>query len=176
MNLLRRHPVAIALVLLLLVTAIRPLSPLVDAVTGSVPGDADLDRPILYVMFAPLSNTLDALTFFTMARAEWALGVWMLALGAWGALRRSPAPITRRRNRRPGSISVAMSPARRTHSMFWVSTTTGGPRCRGTFRVGPIDTTSTRSISPAWRRSQLLTDGFAWTAKSTGAPRARSPR
>ena len=97
MNLLRRHPVAIALVLLLLVTAIRPLSPLVDAVTGSVPGDADLDRPILYVMFAPLSNTLDALTFFTMARAEWALGVWMLALGAWGALRRSPAPITRRR-------------------------------------------------------------------------------
>lgn len=97
MNLLRRHPVAIALVLLLLVTAIRPLSPLVDAVTGSVPGDADLERPILYVMFAPLSNTLDALTFFTMARAEWALGVWMLALGAWGALRRSPTPITRRR-------------------------------------------------------------------------------
>lgn len=97
MNLLRRHPVAIALVLLLLVTAIRPLSPLVDAVTGSVPGDADLDRPILYVMFAPLSNTLDALTFFTIARAEWALGVWMLALAAWGALRRSPTPITRRR-------------------------------------------------------------------------------
>jgi hypothetical protein len=95
-NLLRRHPVAIALVLLLLVTAIHPLSPLVDAVTGSVPGDADLDRPILYVMFAPLSNTLDALTFFSLGRAQWAISVWILALGAWGALRPSAAPITRR--------------------------------------------------------------------------------
>lgn len=97
MNLLRRHPVAIALVLLLLVTAIHPLSPLVDAVTGSVPGDADLDRPVLYVMFAPLSNTLDALTFFSLGRAQWALVVWILALGAWGALRPAAAPITRRR-------------------------------------------------------------------------------
>ena len=97
MNLLRRHPVAIALVLLLLVTAIHPLSPLVDAVTGSVPGDADLDRPILYVVFAPLSNTLDALTFFSMARAEWALAVWTLALAAWGALRRTPTASTLRR-------------------------------------------------------------------------------
>src|SRR2546426_7592536 len=88
-NLLRRHPVAVALVVLLLATAIHPLSPLVDAVTGSAPGDADLDRPILYVLFAPLSNSLDALTFFSQPRAEWALAVWILALGAWGALRRS---------------------------------------------------------------------------------------
>ena len=97
MNLLRRHPVAIVLVLLLLVTALRPLSPLVDAITGSVPGDADLDRPILYVMFAPLSNVLDALTFFSQGRAEWALAVWIIALGVWGALRPATAPITRRR-------------------------------------------------------------------------------
>ncbi|PYP11377.1 MAG: hypothetical protein DMD59_02775 [Gemmatimonadetes bacterium] len=94
MNLLRRHPIAIALVVLLLATAIHPLSPLVDAVTGSTPGDADLDRPILYVMFAPLSNTLDALTFFSQVRAEWALAVWILALGAWGALRRAATPLT----------------------------------------------------------------------------------
>jgi len=93
-NLLRRHPIAIALVVLLLATAIHPLSPLVDAVTGSTPGDADLDRPILYVMFAPLSNTLDALTFFSQVRAEWALVVWIAALGAWGALRRAAAPLT----------------------------------------------------------------------------------
>lgn len=97
MNLLRRHPVAIALVFLLLVTAIRPLSPLVDAITGSAPGDADLDRPTLYVMFAPVSNVLDGLTFFSLARAEWALGVWVVALAAWGALRRGVAPLTRRR-------------------------------------------------------------------------------
>lgn len=92
-NLLRRHPIAIALVVLLLLTAIHPLPPLVDAITGSAPGEVDLDRPALYVLSAPLSNTLDALTFFSMARGEWALVVWILALGAWGALRRSPAPL-----------------------------------------------------------------------------------
>lgn len=99
-NLLRRHPVAIALVVLLLVTAIQPLPSLVDAVTGSAPGDADLDRPILYVVLAPLSNTLDALTFFSLARAGWALGVWVLASAAWGALRpwKTPGtPLTARR-------------------------------------------------------------------------------
>jgi hypothetical protein len=97
-NLLRRHPVAIVLAFLLLVTAIRPLPSIVDAVTGSVPGDADLVRPTLYVMFAPLSNVLDGLTFFSQARAEWALAVWLIALAAWGALRRTAtAPTWRRR-------------------------------------------------------------------------------
>ena len=66
MNLLRRHPVAIALVFLLLVTAVHPLSPLVDAITGSTPGDVDLDRPVLYVLSAPISNVIDALTFFIL--------------------------------------------------------------------------------------------------------------
>ena len=97
MNLLRRHPVAIALVVLLLATAIHPLSPLIDVVTGSTPGDVDLERPVTYVLFAPLSNTLDALTFFSQPRAEWALAVWILALAAWGALRRAATPLTWRR-------------------------------------------------------------------------------
>jgi hypothetical protein len=96
-NLLRRHPVAIALVVLLLATAIHPLSPLIDAVTGSTPGDVDLERPVAYVLFAPLSNTLDGLTFFSQSRAEWALIVWIVALAAWGALRRSNTPLTWRR-------------------------------------------------------------------------------
>ncbi|HEV8303730.1 MAG TPA: hypothetical protein VGQ25_02100 [Gemmatimonadales bacterium] len=87
MNLLRRHPIAIALVVLLLATAIHPLPPLVDAVTGSVPGDVELERPILYVVLAPLSDTLDTFTFFSLARAYWALAVWGLALAAWGATR-----------------------------------------------------------------------------------------
>jgi len=86
-NLLRRHPVAVILVVLLLVTAIHPFPSLVDAVTGSAPGGTDLDRPILYVLFAPLSNTLDALTFFSLSRAVWALVVWILLLAAWGAVR-----------------------------------------------------------------------------------------
>jgi hypothetical protein len=86
-NLLRRHPIAIALVALLFITAIHPLPPLLDAVTGSAPGDVDLERPVSYVLLAPLSNTLDALTFFSLARAQWALGVWAVALAVWGALR-----------------------------------------------------------------------------------------
>jgi hypothetical protein len=109
-NLLRRHPVAIALVLLLLLTAISPLPPLVDAVTGSVPGGADLDRPVLYVVFAPLSNTLDTLTFFSLARAQWALVVWLLALagwGAWQAFRPTPIPVTLRRRVGPALVGPA---------------------------------------------------------------------
>ena len=94
MNLLRRHPIAIALVALLLVTAFHPLPPLVDAATGSVPGDVELERPVLYVVLAPLSNVLDALTFFSMGRAYWALIVWAGALAAWGATR--PGSVRRR--------------------------------------------------------------------------------
>lgn len=87
MNLLRRHPIAIALVVLLFVTAIHPLPPVVDAITGSAPGDVDLERPVLYVVFAPLSNVLDTLTFFSLGRAQWFVIVWALLLAAWGALR-----------------------------------------------------------------------------------------
>lgn len=97
MNVLRRHPVAIALVLLLLVTAIHPLPALVDVITGSAPGDADLERPISYVLFAPLSNTLDALTFFSQARAEWFLAFWIVVLGAWGTLQARAAVTWQRR-------------------------------------------------------------------------------
>jgi hypothetical protein len=86
-NLLRRHPIAIALVALLVVTAFRPLPPLVDAVTGSPPGDVELVRPVLYTVLAPLSDTLDAFTFFSMPRAYWALVVWAAALAVWGATR-----------------------------------------------------------------------------------------
>lgn len=87
MNLLKRHPIAIALVVLLLVTAFHALPPLVDSVTGSPPDDVELVRPTLYVVLAPLSDTLDALTFLSLERARWALAVWALALAAWGALR-----------------------------------------------------------------------------------------
>ena len=94
MNLLRRHPIALALVALLLVTAFHSLPSLVDAVTGSPPGDVELERPALYTALAPLSNTLDALTFFSLERARWALAVWAIALAAWGALR--PGTVRRR--------------------------------------------------------------------------------
>jgi hypothetical protein len=86
-NLLRRHPIAFALVALLLVSDFLPLPPLVDAGTGSVPGDVELERPVLYVVLAPLSNVLDAFTFFSMGRAYWFLIVWAGALAAWGGAR-----------------------------------------------------------------------------------------
>jgi hypothetical protein len=86
-NLLRRHPIAIALVAVLLATAVHPLPPLVDAVTGVVPPDVELSRPVAYVVLAPVSNTLDTLTFLSLDRARWALSVWALVLAAWGAAR-----------------------------------------------------------------------------------------
>jgi len=87
MNVVRRHPIACLLAILVLVTAAAALPPLVDAVTGAAP-DADLSRPLAYVAFAPLSDTLDALTFLSLGRAQALLLTWALGLAAWGALRR----------------------------------------------------------------------------------------
>jgi len=87
MNVVRRHPIACLLAILVLVTAAAALPPLLDAVTGAAP-DADLSRPLAYVVFAPLSDTFDALTFLSLGRAQALLITWALGLGAWGALRR----------------------------------------------------------------------------------------
>ena len=88
MNLLRRHPIAVALLALVLASALWPLPPLVDAVTGAPAADADLVRPTLYTLLAPVSNVLDALTFLSLERAQALLIGWAVALAAWGALRR----------------------------------------------------------------------------------------
>ncbi|HXF96661.1 MAG TPA: hypothetical protein VNI61_11240 [Gemmatimonadales bacterium] len=85
MRFLRRHPLATALVVLIFAGALFPLPPLLDAVTGSAPGNAELVRPPGYLAGAPLSNTLDALTFLSIERARWALAVWALALALAGA-------------------------------------------------------------------------------------------
>ena len=88
MNILRRHPIACLLAVLVLVTAAASLPPLLDAVTGAAPPNADLTRPLAYVAFAPLSDTFDALTFLSLGRAQALLLTWALGLAAWGALRR----------------------------------------------------------------------------------------
>jgi hypothetical protein len=88
-NLLRRHPIALALIALVLLSALSPLPPLVDAVSGAPPPDADLLRPTLYTVLAPLSNMLDALTFLTVDRAKAFLTFWVPALAVWGLLRRA---------------------------------------------------------------------------------------
>ena len=83
-NLLRRHPIALGLIALILVSALSPLPPVVDAVAGAPPLDADLVRPTAYTALAPLSNVLDALTFLTVDRAKALLFVWVPLLGLWG--------------------------------------------------------------------------------------------
>ena len=86
MRVLARHPFAWLLLVLVIVSAFFPLAPIVDAVTGAVPGDAALTRPVLYVLLAPFSNTLDALTFLTIERAQVLLGTWIILLALWGVL------------------------------------------------------------------------------------------
>ncbi|HYK83317.1 MAG TPA: hypothetical protein VEU55_09255 [Gemmatimonadales bacterium] len=91
MNLLRRHPITLALIALVLVSAPDPLPPLVDAVSGAAVLDADLVRPAAYTALAPLSNTLDMLTFLSLERARWLLIAWVAGLALWGGLvRRGP--------------------------------------------------------------------------------------
>ncbi len=84
---MRRHLLAGALGLIVLAAAFYPLPGVVDIATGSTPGDADLIRPTSYVLLAPLSNTLDALTFLSLDRAKVFLLTWVVVLAAWGALR-----------------------------------------------------------------------------------------
>ena len=86
---MRRHLLALTLAALVLVSGLWSLPPLVDAVTGSVPGEADLVRPFLYVALAPVSNLLDTLTFFSLDRALVFAVVWALVLGVWAAWRPS---------------------------------------------------------------------------------------
>src|SRR2546430_12189221 len=56
-NLLRRYPIALTLIALLLLAALGPSPPLVDAVTGAPPADVDLVRPPLYTLLAPVSRS-----------------------------------------------------------------------------------------------------------------------
>ena len=84
MKVFTRHPFAWLLLALVIASAFLPIPPIVDAVTGAVPGDAALSRPALYVLLAPISNTLDALTFLTIERAQVLLGSWVIALALWG--------------------------------------------------------------------------------------------
>src|SRR5216684_3996104 len=86
-NLFRRHPIALGLIALVLVSALAPLPALVDAVSGAPPPDADLIRPALYTLFAPASDVLDALTFLSLERARAFLLVWVSGIALWGVPR-----------------------------------------------------------------------------------------
>jgi len=87
-NLLRRHPIALGLILLVMLSALTQVPPLVDVASGAPPPDADLVRPVLYTLFAPIENVLDALTFLSRDRALACVGVWTSALAVYGLLRR----------------------------------------------------------------------------------------
>jgi len=85
--LVRRHLLALTLAAFVLLGGLWSFPPIVDAVTGGVPGEAELVRPFLYVALAPVSNLLDALTFFSFERAVVFVVFWALVLGAWAAWR-----------------------------------------------------------------------------------------
>lgn len=92
-----RHPIALLVAAAVLAGAAAPLPPLVDAATAAPPGDAELVRPLLYTLLAPVSDTLDALTFLSLARAEWLLGTWALVLAVVGLARAGTGASWRRR-------------------------------------------------------------------------------
>ena len=94
MNLFRRHPIALTLLALVVISAFDPLPALVDPATGAPPADADLTHPLAYVVAAPFSDVLDALTFLSLDRARALLAAWVVGLAAFGALR--PGPPRRR--------------------------------------------------------------------------------
>ena len=100
----RRHILAIAPALLILAGAVWSLPPLVDAVTGALPGEAVLTRPFLYVVLAPISNALDALTFLSLERAYSFVAVWTIVLVVWSLWK--PVPWWRRGIRAVGAIAA----------------------------------------------------------------------
>jgi hypothetical protein len=85
---LRRHLLALVLGCAVLLSARTPLPALTDAVTGAPAGDAQLVHPVAYVVLAPLSNALDALTFLSLDRARALLVTWIAVLVLIGLLRR----------------------------------------------------------------------------------------
>jgi hypothetical protein len=84
-----RHLIAILLAGAVLVSSGSAVPPVVDAVTGALPGGpVELVRPLTYMLTAPLSNVLDALTFLSVARAKALAATCMTVLALAGALRR----------------------------------------------------------------------------------------
>lgn len=94
MGRIRRYLVGVALGTAVLAAAFVPLPVLVDAVSGSPAGDAELSLPLSYVVTAPVSNLLDALTQLSMDRAVSLLIVWVVVLVLIGVVR--PGSRTRR--------------------------------------------------------------------------------
>ncbi len=104
MAFVRRQWLALLLAALVVVSALWSVPPLVDAVTGALPGEAVLTRPFLYVLLAPISDLLDALTFLSVKRAFSFVIVWTVVLVVWAAWK--PAPWWRRGIRAIGGVAV----------------------------------------------------------------------
>lgn len=85
---LARHLIALLVAGAVLWSARSAVPPVIDAVTGAAPGDVELVRPLGYVLAAPLSNVLDALTFLSVGRAQALVATCLAALAIVGALGR----------------------------------------------------------------------------------------
>lgn len=88
MGRIRRYLVGVALGIAVLAAACYPLPELVDAVSGSAASDAQLSLPLSYIVTAPISNLLDALTQLSMDRAVPLLVGWVLVFVMIGVIRR----------------------------------------------------------------------------------------
>ena len=86
---LARHLIALLVAGAVLWSARSAVPPVIDAVTGAAPGDVELVRPLGYVLAAPLSNVLDALTFLSVGRAQALVATCLAALAIVGALGRA---------------------------------------------------------------------------------------
>ncbi|MFL6551357.1 MAG: PHP domain-containing protein [Povalibacter sp.] len=71
---------AVACTLAVLIAALFPISPVRDAVSLQAVSGVHLDRPLAYIVFAPLSNLLDAITLLSASQHVAAffgvLGIW----------------------------------------------------------------------------------------------------
>jgi len=110
--LLRDYWWALSIVLLVAVSALFPVSPVRDAVTGLPLTEASLRLPPGYVLLAPLSALLDTLTLLSLRQHVALLVTLLLIFLAWWALRGHVVPEglsgRRRLVRRAARVALAL--------------------------------------------------------------------
>ncbi len=98
---------AVALTVLVIVTAALAVDPIRDAVTGEGIGEARLDASTGYLLLAPLSSALDALTLFTVGQHIAILLTAILLFALWRVRRARTAGLSARRELTAAGIFLA---------------------------------------------------------------------
>jgi hypothetical protein len=98
---------AIAVTLLVLITAAFPVDPVRDAVTLASVGEARLNPSAAYISIAPLSNVLDTLTLMTIAQHVAILLSAIVLFVLWRMLRARRRPVALRRELGAAALFLA---------------------------------------------------------------------